>query len=145
MVKRGLAFILAVAGVGFAGCSSTSTPTRTAVVAVSYSPNPVPWSAGPGSSSICAAAANVWKYTTTFTETGGVAATLTSVVTTIDGVAQPTVSLNFAVPASGSLVNSSEICFGTTTQHTFQHAFSGTDSQGKAITFSGVQIVLSAK
>ena len=130
-----------------AGCggSTTTTPTKTASVAVSYSPNPVPWSAGPGATSICAASANVWRYTTTFTESGGVAATLTSVITTLDGVAQPSVAVTIAAPASGSVVNSSEVCFTTSTQHTLQHAFTGTDSQGKALSFSGPQVVLSAK
>lgn len=140
------AVVIAAATLMLGGCkkSTPTAPTRTASVAVSYSPTPVPWSAGPGTTSACNASANVWRYTTTFTESGGVAATLTSVITTLDGVAQPTVALSISAPASGSVVNSSEICFPTSTQHTLQHAFTGTDSQGKAVSFSGPQAVLSA-
>ena len=111
---------------------------------MAYSPNPAPYS-GLGSAA-CNGNPNTWKFTTTFTESGGVAVTLTSVVATLDGAAQPAVSLTTAVPANGTFVNStSEICFSTTTQHTLQHAFTGTDSQGRAVSFTGPVLVLSAR
>jgi hypothetical protein len=148
--NRASAFALMMAVTALVGCGGSSspsspTPPRTGAVTVAYAPNPSPYAGATGTTAICLAAANVWKFTTTFTETGGVAVTLTSVVTSLDGAAQASVAINFAVPASGTLANSAEICFQTSTQHTLQHTFSGTDSQGRAITVTGPQLVFSAR
>lgn len=143
--------LLAMASTLAAGCDSKSTPAPstttttttttttppTAVVAVTYTPNPATWSAGPGTSAACTTSANIWKFTYTFRESAGTAATLTSVTPTTDGVAQSAVSLNISVPASGSANVAAEICFPTSSQHTLQQVFSGTDSNGRAITFNG--------
>ena len=129
-----------------AAAPAPTPPAPTAAVSVTYSPSPVPWSAGPGTIlPACANIANVWRFTTTFRETGGVAVTVTSVVATVDGVAQASVAVGVPVPANGSTAQPSEVCFGTSTQHTMQHNFTATDGQGRTTTFSGAQLVFSAR
>ena len=132
-----------------AGCKSSTTPsstngsgtsnnsTPTAVVSVSYSPSPVPWTQGPGTNAACATTANLWKFTYTFKESAGTAATITSVTPTTDGTTQPAIALAIAVPANGQTVVAAETCFGTSSQHSWTQVFSGTDAQGRTITFNG--------
>ncbi len=118
-------------------------PTLTAAVSVAYTPNPVPY-AGAGLTT-CLGFANSWRFTATLTETGGVAVTITSVVATLDGVAQPPVAVSIAVAARGSNALPLEVCFPAATQHTLVQALSGVDSQGRAVTFTGGTVTLAAR
>lgn len=129
-------FAIAIAA---AGCSKSTTgpSSPTAVVSVTYSPSPVPWTAGPGTSAACASNANLWKFAYTFKESAGTAATITSVTPTVDGVVQSPVTLSVSVPASGQAVVNAETCFTTSAQHTWSQVFTGTDAQGRAISFNG--------
>ncbi len=153
------ALSLAVTAMCMASCGGSSSPSSpspapapapspappsAAVVVVSYAPSPVPY-AGASQTTTCSASPNAWRFTTNYVESGGVAVTLTSVVTTLDGVAQAPVAVSIVVPARGSLANSAEICFPTSTQHTLRHAFTGVDGQGRAVSVTGPELVLLAK
>ena len=79
----------------------------------------------------------MWKFTYTFKESAGTAATITSVTPTTDGATQPPVALSIAVPANGQATVTAETCFAASGQHSWTQVFSGTDAQGRAISFSG--------
>lgn len=137
-----IALASAVAACGEKSTTSPSTPT--AVVSVTYTPSPVPWSAGPGTTAACTSSANLWKFTYTFKESAGTAATITGVTPTTDGVAQSLVALSISVPANGQATVTAETCFATSSQHTLSQVFAGTDAQSRAITFNG-SVVFAAR
>ena len=135
------------AALAFSACSSEdeTTQTVTGVLSVAYNPSPVSWGAGPGSITICQASANVWRFNEVLSESAGSAISITSVVNTRDGTAQPATVSTISVPARGSFTLARELCFPTSTQHIVQSTFTGTDAAGHAINLIGPSLVLSAR
>ena len=116
----------------------------TAALQIAFSPSPVPWTGT--SQGGCAGAPNVWDWRTTFTETGGVAVTLTSFTEVIDGVQRPDVAISLAIPARGVLVsNSSCTSSSSPGQHTIRRIARGTDANGRAVSFLSPDLILLAR
>jgi hypothetical protein len=117
----------------------------TAILSIAHSPSPVPWSAGPGTTTACATAANVWKFNAVFIETGGAQVTLTSVTNVVDGTAQTEVPLVLTIRANGSATLPREFCFSTSTQHTVQSTFRGASTILRAVNVAAAPVTLSAR
>jgi hypothetical protein len=111
-------------------------PNATGSVQVAINPNPVPFSGAPVTDTPdCAAKPNTWYYDQVFTETAGVAVTITSRIDFFDGFAVNNIQgIAINVPAKGSATVKARWCSGNRTNHTAQSTFSGVDSQGGLIT-----------
>jgi hypothetical protein len=137
--------LLCALAVTACGDDDGSEPLPDAVVTIVYTPNPIPWSAGPGTTQTCASAPNVWRFSAVFTESAGTGVSLTSVSNVVDGVSQPALTIALSIPALGSGTLLRELCFTAATQHTLQSTFTGTDEEGRSVSFSGPQVTLSAQ
>jgi len=93
----------------------------------------------------CATSPNTWFFSTTLTETNGVAVSITSTVNSRDGSPQPSIAGNIAIAARGSVTLNRRFCFLQPTQHVLQSIFSGTDANGHAISVTAPAVVLLAK
>jgi hypothetical protein len=93
----------------------------------------------------CATRPNTWFFTTTLTETNGVAVSISSTVNSLDGSPQPSVAGNLAIAARGSVTLNRRFCFLQPTQHIVQSTFSGTDANGHAISVTAPVVMLLAK
>lgn len=144
----GIELCTLLAALAVSACSEHVHDTGTevtGVLSVSYNPSPVPWGAGPGSTTICANSANVWRFNAVFTESGGSAISITTMVNSLDGTAQAPIASTISVPARGSFTIAREFCFPASTQHTVASSFSGTDAGGHAFTLTGPTVTLLAR
>ena len=72
--------------------------------------------------------------TMTLKESGGAPVTFTSQIDALDGFVVNNLSgIKVSVPANGELKLNPRWCSSTSSKHTAQHTFSGTDSNGNAI------------
>lgn len=138
--------VTALAIVACSGGDTTGNPgSATGVVIISVAPTQVAWSGVPSPVSACSGVANTWYWDDVFTETAGVAVTLTSRTPVRDGVQQQDVAIAISVPARGSFTNRMVFCGPTATQHVVQNTFHGTDANGHSITAVGPTLTLLAK
>jgi hypothetical protein len=115
-------------------------------VQVTVSPNPVPFSGQPITDiASCASRPNTWFYDQMLRETGGVAVTITRRVDTFDGAAGSATSPNLRIAANGSTTIRTRWCSVSSSAHTAQSTFSGTDANGKAWSVTGPLVRLQAK
>jgi hypothetical protein len=136
------------------GCGSTSNPAgpsdttgstnntppssatgRTGSISVTVNPNPVPFDGKPITDVAgCARRNNTWYYELTLKESGGAPVTFTSQIDAFDGfVVNNLTGIKVSVPANGEVKLNPRWCSSTSSKHTAQHTFSGTDSNGNAI------------
>jgi len=113
---------------------------------VTVSPNPVPFS-GQAITDIasCATRPNTWFYDQVLRETGGVAVTVTRRVDTFDGAAGSATNPNLRIAANGSTTIRTRWCSVSSSAHTAQSAFSGTDANGKTWSVTGPLVRLQAR
>jgi hypothetical protein len=125
---------------------SASTGSTTGAVQVTVSPNPVPFS-GQAITDIasCASRPNTWFYDQVLRETGGVAVTVTRRVDTFDGAAGSATNPNLRIAANGSTTIRTRWCSVSSSAHTAQSTFSGTDANGKTWSVTGPLVRLQAK
>jgi len=125
---------------------SPSTGSATGAVQATASPNPVPFS-GQAITDIasCANRPNTWFYDQVLRETGGVAVTITRRVDTFDGVAGSATNPNLRIAANGSTTIRTRWCSVSSSAHTAQSSFSGTDANGKTWSVTGPLVRLQAK
>jgi hypothetical protein len=125
---------------------SPSTGGGTGAVQVTVSPNPVPFS-GQAITDIasCANRPNTWFYDQVLRETGGVAVTITRRVDTFDGAAGSATNPNLRIAANGSTTIRTRWCSVSSSAHTAQSTFSGTDANGKSWSVTGPLVRLQAK
>ena len=113
---------------------------------MTVSPNPVPFSGQPITDlSSCANRSNTWFYDQVLRETGGVSVTVTRRVDTFDGAAGSATNPNLRIAANGSTTVHTRWCSVSSSAHTAQTTFSGTDANGKAWTVTGPVVRLNAK
>jgi hypothetical protein len=115
-------------------------------VQVTVSPNPVPFS-GQAITDIasCANRPNTWFYDQVLRETGGVAVTITRRVDTFDGAAGSATNPNLRIAANGSTTIRTRWCSVSSSAHTAQSTFSGTDANGKSWSVTGPLVRLQAR
>jgi hypothetical protein len=115
-------------------------------VQVTVSPNPVPFS-GQTITDIasCASRPNTWFYDQVLRETGGVAVTVTRRVDAFDGAAGSATNPNLRIAANGSTTIRTRWCSVSSSAHTAQSTFSGTDANGKTWSVTGPLVRLQAK
>jgi hypothetical protein len=115
----------------------------TAALQIVFSPSPVPWA---GTGACGSLDTNVWRYMTTFTETGGVGVTLTAATFVQDGVARPESAANIVIPARGVTVSNAS-CQAVTSagQHVTRVIYRGTDANGRAVSFVSPDLILLAR
>lgn len=125
---------------------SPSAGSGTGAVQVTVSPNPVPFS-GQAITDVasCANRSNTWFYDQVLRETGGVAVTVTRRVDTFDGAAGSATNPNVRIAANGSTTLRTRWCSVSSSAHTAQSTFSGTDANGKAWSVIGPLVRLQAK
>jgi hypothetical protein len=145
MLRSGLRTTLLCVLAVSACADDAQEPLPDAVVTIAYTPSPVPWSAGPGTTQTCASVPNVWRFSAVFIESGGTGVSLTSVTNVLDGVTQSAVAIVLSIPALGSGTLLRELCFTTATQHTLLSTFTGTDEEGRMVSFSAPPVTLSAR
>lgn len=128
------------AGPSETNTSNTNTPPnssagRTGSVTVTVNPNPVPFSGTPITDIAgCARRNNTWYYELTLKESGGAPVTFTSQIDAFDGfVVNNLTGIKVSVPANGEVKLNPRWCSSTSSKHTAQHTFSGTDSNGNPI------------
>ncbi len=116
-------------------------------ISVFVNPNPVPFDGKPVNDVAgCAQRPNTWYYELTLRETGGTTITFNAQVDAFDGfVVNDLKGINLQVPPNGEVKLNPRWCSATDTRHTAQHTFSGTDSNGNAVTLQTPIITLSAK
>jgi hypothetical protein len=125
---------------------SPSTGTGTGAVQVTVTPNPVPFSGQPITDlASCATRPNTWFYNQVLKETGGVAVTVTRRVDTFDGAAGSATNPNLRIAANGSTTIATRWCSVSSSAHTAQSTFSGTDANGKSWSVTGPLVRLLAK
>jgi hypothetical protein len=125
---------------------SPSTGSGAGAVQVTVTPNPVPFSGQPITDlSSCANRPNTWFYNQALKETGGVAITITRRVDTFDGAAGSATSPNLRIAANGSSTIATRWCSVSSSAHTAQSSFSGTDANGKSWSVTGPLVRLLAK
>jgi hypothetical protein len=125
---------------------SPSTGSGTGAVQVTVSPNPVPFSGQPITDiASCASRPNTWFYDQVLRETGGVAVTVTRRVDTFDGAAGSATNPNLRIAANGSTTIRTRWCSVSSSAHTAQSTFSGTDANGKTWSVTGPLVRLQAK
>ena len=125
---------------------SPSTGSATGAVQVTVSPNPVPFS-GQAITDIssCVNRPNTWFYDQVLRETGGVAVMVTRRVDTFDGAAGSATNPNLRIAANSSTTVRTRWCSVSSSAHTAQSTFSGTDANGKAWSVTGPLVRLQAK
>lgn len=123
-----------------------STGSGTGAVQVTVSPNPVPFS-GQAITDIasCANRPNTWFYDQVLRETGGVAVTITRRVDTFDGAAGSATNPNVRIGSNSSTTIRTRWCSVSSSAHTAQSTFSGTDANGKTWSVTGPLVRLQAK
>jgi hypothetical protein len=112
-----------------------------AAVMMVASPNPVGWGSDliiPG----CEAFPNQWDYDEAFTESTGIAVTLTRRINRVNGSVFNDITINLAIPAGGSGLNVATWCFSSDATRTISSEFRGTDADGNAMVFVGPDVVL---
>jgi hypothetical protein len=136
------------------GCGSSSNPAgpsdnpgssnSTGSVRVTVNPNPVPFSGKPITDvAACAQRNNTWYYTLILEETGGAGVTFHSQIDAFDGfVVNDLKGISISIPPGGKVTLSPRWCSSTNENHTAQHKFTGTDSQGNAVTLETPSIGL---
>jgi hypothetical protein len=151
--------VLLVAGLlAASACSSSSNPagpsgnenesgSKTGSISVIVNPNPVPFDGKPITDVAgCAQRPNTWYYTLTLRESGGTAVTFTSQIDAFDGfVVNDLKGINLQVPANGEVKLNPRWCSSTDSNHTAQHTFSGTDSNGNPVNLQTPVISLRGK
>ena len=122
-------------------------PAPTAVLTITPSTLQVPWSRTPATgypSCTAAGRSNLWQWEVTITETAGVPVTLTRAVMTADG--QPftddQISPPQSIPARGSVTRRPFQCWTSSSGHTAQLTYSGTDANGRAVSVTSPTITL---
>lgn len=108
---------------------------RTGSISVTVNPNPVPFSGKPITDVAgCARRNNTWYYELTLKESGGAPVTFNAQIDAFDGfVVNNLTGIKLVVPANGELKLNPRWCSSTSSKHTAQHTFSGTDSNGNAV------------
>jgi hypothetical protein len=125
---------------------TVSQPALTANLTVSPSSNPVPFSGAPGTIGNCVGSYNTWFYSVTLAETAGVTVTITRIVDMVDGAVVNDVARNTVISGRGSTTLQYQWCWPMPTEErTVQSTFSGTDSNGHAISVTSPRITLLAK
>ena len=123
------------------GSNNNNTPPpsssvgKTGSISVTVNPNPVPFSGKPITDVAgCSKRNNTWYYELTLKEAGGAPVTFTSQIDAFDGfVVNNLTGIKVTVPANGELKLNPRWCSSTSSKHTAQHTFSGTDSNGNSI------------
>ena len=125
---------------------SPSTGSATGALQATASPNPVPFS-GQAITDIasCANRPNTWFYDQELREIGGVAVTVTRRVDTFDGVAGSATNPNLRIASNGSTTIRTRWCSVSSSAHTAQSTFSGTDANGKTWSVTGPLVRLQAR
>jgi hypothetical protein len=124
----------------------SSSVGKTGSISVTVNPNPVPFSGKPITDVAgCANRNNTWYYELTLKESGGAPVTFTSQIDAFDGfVVNNLTGIKLTVPANGELKLNPRWCSSTSSRHTAQHTFSGTDSNGNSINLQTPVINLNA-
>jgi hypothetical protein len=129
-----------------ASSSSSNTPppaptppnpqaNLTGAVNLTVNPSTVPFSGTPiPDLASCKDRNNTWFYELKLEETGGVDVTFHTKQDAFDGfVVNNATSQKIVVPAKGSLTLNSRWCSASSSKHTSQHTFIGSDANGKSI------------
>jgi hypothetical protein len=135
-------------------CSSSSNPagpsgasnssSSSGSVRVTVNPNPVPFSGRPITDVAgCAQRNNTWYYSLILEETGGTAVTFHSQIDAFDGfVVNDLKGISISIPPGGKVTLNPRWCSSTNENHTAQHSFTGTDSNGNSVTLETPSIGL---
>jgi hypothetical protein len=112
-----------------------SSVGKTGSISVTVNPNPVPFDGKPITDVAgCARRNNTWRYELTLKESGGAPVTFNAQIDAFDGfVVNNLTGIKISVPANGEVKLNPRWCSSTSSKHTSQHTFSGTDSNGNAI------------
>jgi hypothetical protein len=124
----------------------SSSTGRTGSVSVTVNPNPVPFSGKPITDVAgCARRNNTWYYELTLKESGGAPVTFNAQIDAFDGfVVNNLTGIKVTVPANGEIKLNPRWCSSTSSKHTAQHTFSGTDSNGNPINLQSPLVNLMA-
>jgi hypothetical protein len=126
----------------------TGTPTQpttstTGRVEVTIHPSPVPFSGQPISDiASCQNRPNTWFYDQVVRETGGVAVTVTERVDSFDGAVTSRTNPGLRIPANGSTTIRTRWCSSSSSAHTAQTSFTGTDANGRPWSVTGATVRL---
>jgi hypothetical protein len=115
--------------------TSNLAPGRTGSVTVTINPNPVAFDGKPITDVAgCEARNNTWYYELILKESGGASVTFTSQIDAFDGfIANNLTGVRVSVPANGEVKLTPRWCSSSSGKHTAQHTFTGTDSNGNAL------------
>jgi hypothetical protein len=118
----------------------------TGSVTITVNPNPVPFSGTPITDVAgCARRNNTWFYDIKLEETGGSPVTIHSQIDAFDGfVVNNLTGLKISIPARGSVTLNPRWCSSTSSKHTAQHTFTGTDARGNPINLQSALVNLNA-
>ena len=120
-------------------------PTPTAVLTITPSTLQVPWSRTPATGfADCTAAgrSNLWQWEVTITETAGVPVTLTRAVMLADGQVLTDGTISQSIAARGSVTRQPFQCWTSSSGHTAQVTYSGTDANNRAVSVTSPVITL---
>jgi hypothetical protein len=115
-------------------------------IQITISPSPVPFSGQPITDiASCRDRPNTWFYDQTLRETGGVAVTVTQRVDSFDGVSAAPTNPSLRIAANGSMTIRTRWCSVSSSAHTAQSNFSGTDANGRSWSVTGPIVRLQAR
>jgi hypothetical protein len=119
---------------------------KTGSITVTVNPNPVPFNGKPITDVAgCARRNNTWYYELTLKESGGAPVTFNAQIDAFDGfVVNNLTGIKVEVPANGEVKLNPRWCSSTSSKHTAQHTFSGTDANGNAVNLQSPLINLMA-
>jgi len=158
MSRRALPLLVTAAALGVAGCGKNSSASPTAPstaagpspagalaqaaaasVQVTVNPDPVPWSGQPIlDTGECADYTNTWFYDTVLHETAGGNVTFTTRIDLFDGkLANNLSGLNIVLGPHDTVVLHTRWCSGSSSGHSAQSIFGGTDGTGNAVSAQG--------
>jgi len=146
-MRRAFPLLVLVVAIGsLAACHSSTSPSTSGNTAPSPSyaePSQVAWSAT-ATTAACTGVANNWNWTITIKENAGVGGLSVDYLdATIDGAAQPRLSIASILPANGTFTLSRVVCLSSSAQHTVAESLF-TSYKGQISTDSTV-ITLQAK
>jgi len=121
------------------------TPPARGNLTLTNSTNRVTWERTPSTgfaTCISANRHNLWRWTTTITETGGVPVTITRAIMRADGQVLSEDTVSIPVPARGTVTRMPFQCWTQNTGHVAQLTYSGTDANGNAVSVTSGNIDL---
>lgn len=139
-------FALALTMAALSACHSSTTPSTNGNTSPSPSftePSQVSWSGTP-TTAACTGVANNWNWTITIKENAGVGGLSVDYLdATLDGAAQPRLTVASTLSANGTVTVSRSVCLTSSAQHTVAETLV-TSYKGQVST-EGTVVTLQAK